>query len=246
MALPQLPAYVVHKLGQQRVIRELHSTSEYAKRAVLSGRLSSCILSLLCQEKSPHSPVKRNAIFCFIPSPLERSPSDSPLHSVQGPLTRGGEILVSCSLCSHLSMYRLPQPLLRLITLRPLVATSACRCIFRSWFSARRWFAEYFPPLHFTPYAAATTAIAHRLSLPRQSPTGRWYIAYKKLAHTALAAVAPPLSAPAHLPLCPVPPVSAIYPATPSVSDKRYHLASLPAQRHYRADRWYQHLCSSG
>ena len=40
MALPQLPAYVVHKLGQQRVIQEFLSTSEYAKRAVLSGRLS--------------------------------------------------------------------------------------------------------------------------------------------------------------------------------------------------------------
>ena len=40
MALSQLPAHVVHKLGQQRVIQEFLSTSEYAKRAVLSGRLS--------------------------------------------------------------------------------------------------------------------------------------------------------------------------------------------------------------
>ena len=41
MALPQLPAYVVHKLGQHsRVIQEFLSTENMQKRAVLSGRLS--------------------------------------------------------------------------------------------------------------------------------------------------------------------------------------------------------------
>ena len=41
MALPQLPAHVVHKLGQHsRVIQEFLSTENMQKRAVLSGRLS--------------------------------------------------------------------------------------------------------------------------------------------------------------------------------------------------------------
>ena len=143
MALPQLPAYVVHKLGQQRVIRELHSTSEYAKRAVLSGRLSSCILSLLCQERVPiYSPVKRNAIFCFIPSPLERSPSDSPLHSVQGPLTRGGEIPLSAHSVRVFKHVSTAIILLRLITLRLSSQHLRRRCIFGSRFSARRFPAE--------------------------------------------------------------------------------------------------------
>ena len=72
MALPQLPAHVVHKLGQQRVIQEFLSTSEYAKRAVLSGRLSSCIRSILSSMCIP--PISFQIIF------------------FQGPLTRGGEI----------------------------------------------------------------------------------------------------------------------------------------------------------
>ena len=41
MALPQLPAHVVHKLGQHsRVIQEFLSTENMQKRAVLPGRLS--------------------------------------------------------------------------------------------------------------------------------------------------------------------------------------------------------------
>ena len=72
MALPQLPAYVVHKLGQQRVIQEFLSISEYAKRAVLSGRLSLCIRSILSSMCIP--PISFQIIF------------------FQGPLTRGGEI----------------------------------------------------------------------------------------------------------------------------------------------------------
>ena len=40
MALPQLPAHVVHKLGQQRVIQEFLSTREYAKESRWHQRLS--------------------------------------------------------------------------------------------------------------------------------------------------------------------------------------------------------------
>ena len=45
MALPQLPAHVVHKLGQHsRVIQEFLSTREYAKESRWHQRLSLCSL----------------------------------------------------------------------------------------------------------------------------------------------------------------------------------------------------------
>ena len=172
-------------------------------------RLFSCILSLLCQERVFFS-VQKNAGFASFPRSLAMLAL-----GFQRPLARWGRNSKDRSFNSRV-IYR--------VSLTPFALFSMFRLPL---------------PNHFTPYAAATTAIAHRLSLPRQSPIGRRYIAYKKVAHTALAAF--PLLYP-HTPyaaLYRAPPVSAIYPATPSESDKPCPLASLPARTHYRANRWY-------
>ena len=50
MALPQLPAHVVHKLGQ-RVIEQGTRSREYMQKSRTTVRLFSCMQSLLCQER---------------------------------------------------------------------------------------------------------------------------------------------------------------------------------------------------
>ena len=73
MALPQLPAHVVHKLGQQRVIQEFLSTSEYAKE--------------------PHSISAALFVHTFYPLfNVHSADFFSNNLFFQGPLTRGGEI----------------------------------------------------------------------------------------------------------------------------------------------------------
>ena len=59
------------------------------------------------------------------------------------------------------------------------------------------------------------------------------------MAHTALAVVEPPLFLPAHLLPYRVPPVSAICPAIPPVSDIQCHHAFSHSQTHYLSDRKY-------
>ena len=93
MALPQLPAHVVHKLGQHsRVIQEFLSTREYAKESRTNAvRLFSCIRSILSSMCIP--PISFQIIF------------------FQGPLTRWGRnSRVSLTSFGCLSMFRLPKP----------------------------------------------------------------------------------------------------------------------------------------
>ena len=53
--------------------------------------------------------------------------------------------------------------------------------------------------------------------------------------YSALVAFLPPYPHTPYAALCRAPLARAIYPATPSVSDKRYRHAALPAHTHYRA-----------
>lgn len=79
MALPQLPAHVVHKLGQNpRVIQESSQQENMQKRAVLSGRLS--FVHTVYPILKVHSTDFFSNIFFF-----------------QRPLTRGEEIPVFAS-----------------------------------------------------------------------------------------------------------------------------------------------------
>ena len=107
MALPQLPAHVVHKLGQHsRVIQEFLSTSEYAK------------------ESRPF----RSALFVHTFYPLFNVHSADFFSNnlfFQGPLTRWGRNSKGRSLRSRDLATFDCHCLFYLIILRPSVATSA-------------------------------------------------------------------------------------------------------------------------
>ena len=125
MALPQLPAHVVHKLGQQRVIQEFLSTSEYAKRADLKGRLS--FVHTVYPIFKVHSSDFFSNIFFF-----------------QRPLTRGEEIPQSALFVRVIKQLSTANTILR-----PSSATSALQMLFFVYCS-RMIFGCFFPKKHFS------------------------------------------------------------------------------------------------
>ena len=117
MALPQLPAHVVHKLGQHsRVIQEFLSTREYAKesRPFRSALFRACGLSNI-------QGTFRRFLFKYF-------------FSFKGRLRVGKKFLSPLSSFACLSMFRLPKPY---CVLRP--QHLPCRCFSLSitpeWYS---------------------------------------------------------------------------------------------------------------